>query len=196
MPKFSDNERAFIQEKLFTEGERLFIQHGLKKVTVDDLVDAVGIAKGSFYAFYKNKEHLYTEISFSIQDKVLANAEVFLKKNKFLKPKELMKKLISWSYEEIEKYPLLLQHDLELGVYLVRKLPKEILDRYPDLDMQVVKMLTEHGIKFKCETEIVGGVFQALSVVYNSLMNKNESSSRAVMDILINGIVNEIVEER
>ena len=195
MPKFSDSERAIIQEKLLTKGEQLFIRHGLKKVTVDDLVNVAQIAKGSFYAFYKSKEHLYAEILFGTQNKMTADKEVFLRKNKSLKARELIKKLIAWSYEEIEKYPMLRQYDLELWLYLERKLSKEILDRYADFELQVARTLIEFGVEFKCETEIVGGVFQALSVVYDSHMNKNKERSKAIMDILINGIINEIVEE-
>ena len=195
MPKFNDNERAIIQEKLLTEGEQLFIRHGLKKVTVDDLVNGIGIAKGSFYAFYKSKEHLYMEILFSIQNKILADTEVFLKKNDSIKPKELLTKLVAWSYGEIEKYPMLLQYDLELWVYLVRKLPGEILDGYSDLNMQVAALLAEHGVKFKYETEVVVGVFHALSAAYDGMMMKKEAGGKAIMDILIKGVANEIVED-
>ena len=195
MPKFSDSERATIQEKLLTEGEQLFIRHGLKKVTVDDLVNSVGIAKGSFYAFYKSKEHLYTEILFSIQNKVLADTAVFLKKNKDLKPKELVKKITIWSFDEMGKYPMLLQQDLELMTYLVHKLPEEILGAYPDIDVQMTQLLAEQGIKFKCGAEVAGSVSQTLSVAFAHLMGSKDETGKAVMEIFINGIVNEIVEE-
>ena len=195
MPKFSDNERTIIQEKLLAEGEQLFIRHGLKKVTVDDLASKVGIAKGSFYAFYKSKEHLYTEILLSIQNKVLADTEVFLKENNSLKPKELVKKLTIWSFEEMGKYPMLLQQDLELMTYLVRKLPREILDTYPDIDVEMTKMLAAQGVKFKCGVEIAGSVSQTLSVVFAHLKGSKDEISKAVMEIFINGIVNEMVEE-
>ena len=52
MPRFSENEKERISNKLLTEGERLFTIHGIKKVTIDDLTEAVGIAKASFYTFY------------------------------------------------------------------------------------------------------------------------------------------------
>ena len=195
MPKFNENERAMIQEKLLTEGERLFIRHGLKKVTVDDLVNGIGIAKGSFYAFFESKEHLYTEILFSIQSKILAATEVFLKENTSLKPKELLTSLVAWSYDEIEKYPMMLQHDLELWVYLLRKLSNDILDRYSDMNMQVAMLLAEHGVKFKYDIEVVVGVFQALGAAYDGMMIKNELGSKTIMEILISGIANEIVEE-
>jgi len=195
MPKFNDNERAIIQEELLTKGEQLFIRYGLKKVTVDDLVNSVGIAKGSFYAFYNSKEHLYTEILFSIQNRVLADTVIFLKNNKALKPKELVKKLTIWSFDEMQKYPMLLQQDLEMMTYLARKLPVEILDEYPDMDVEMAKMLVERGIKFKCGVEVAGSVSQTLSVAYAYLMGTRDEIGKVVMEIFINGIINEIVEE-
>ncbi|MCL2365510.1 MAG: hypothetical protein FWC75_00490 [Oscillospiraceae bacterium] len=125
--------------------------------------------------------------------KVVDATEAFLKKNSSSKSKELVKKMIAWSYGEIEKHPMLLQHDLELELLLVRRLPKEILDRYPDLEMEVVKLLVEHGVQFTCETEIVRGVFRALGTVYADIMTKNDPAAKTVMDMLINGAVNEIV---
>ena len=52
MPKFSDSEKERIRQKLMREGERLFAAYGIKKVSIDEIVKAAGIAKGSFYTFY------------------------------------------------------------------------------------------------------------------------------------------------
>jgi len=40
---------------------RLFAAQGLKKTSLDELVQPAGIAKGSFYAFFDSKESLYLE---------------------------------------------------------------------------------------------------------------------------------------
>jgi len=71
LPRFTEQEKEIINRKLLIEGEKLFAAHGLKKVTVDDLVAAVNISKGSFYAFYPSKEHLYVEINFRLQKELL-----------------------------------------------------------------------------------------------------------------------------
>lgn len=47
MPRFSEREKERIRSKLYAEGERLFTAHGIKKVTIDDLAEAAGIAKAS-----------------------------------------------------------------------------------------------------------------------------------------------------
>lgn len=60
MPRaFSELERQRIRAALLTHGRALLSAHGIRKVSVDDLVKAAGIAKGSFYAFFASKEELF-----------------------------------------------------------------------------------------------------------------------------------------
>ena len=81
MPKFSDKEKEMIRDRLRSEGEKLFSAHGLRKVTVDDIVQAAGIAKGSFYSFYENKEYLFMDINNEIQHKVWEKMTAMLEQN-------------------------------------------------------------------------------------------------------------------
>ena len=63
MPKaFAEHEKTIIRQQLHEKGQQLFALHGLKKTSVDDLVQAVGISKGAFYLFYASKEELLLEI--------------------------------------------------------------------------------------------------------------------------------------
>ncbi|WP_267642626.1 TetR/AcrR family transcriptional regulator [Haloarchaeobius amylolyticus] len=59
---FSDAERERIRERLVAEGRELFSHYGLKKTTIADLTDPVGIATSTFYQFFDSKEALYVEI--------------------------------------------------------------------------------------------------------------------------------------
>jgi len=195
MPKFNETEKALIQKALLVKGEQLFIRHGLKNVTVENLTREAGIAKGSFYAFYKNKEHLYAEILLDIQKKTLMDTEVFLQENCSLSPKQLVKELTFWSFEEVKKQPLLLQHDAETISHLSRKLPKEVLDAYPDIDAQMTDMLVECGVKFKIDVGIVKKVSQTLTITFFDLQGQGVEESEAVIAVLVNGVVNEIVDD-
>ena len=195
MPKFSENEKAIIKEKLHIEGERLFIQHGIKKVTVDDLVKAAGIAKGSFYAFYKNKEHLYMEIMGILQKKMLEDKKDFLKKNCPMPPKELMKKVILWFFREAQKYPMVIRQDSETTEYLFRKLPKEVMDAHTHEDKQDILELMEYGITFKCDIEIATKTLQMLAITFLNLQSDMNDNYDNVMEIMLNGVINEIVRD-
>ena len=195
MPKFSESEKAIIQEKLYSEGERLFILHGIKKVTVDDLVKAAGIAKGSFYAFYTNKEHLYMDILGNLQKKVWENMNGFLEENRSLAPKELTKQVVLWSFSQLQRYPLLLQYDEETTDYLFRKLPKEVMEAHTKEDGKELETLQEYGVHFKQGIELTTSVFQVLAITFLSLQNDKNIDHAAVMEIMLNGIINEIVSD-
>ena len=89
MPRFSELERERIRQKLMVEGERLFTTFGIKKVSIDEIVRASGIAKGTFYAFYPSKEHHYMDIAGNQQSRMWREMDAFLCENRSLPPREL-----------------------------------------------------------------------------------------------------------
>lgn len=53
---FTKEQQEEIREQLFHTGIRLSRMFGVQRMTVSKLTSACGIAKGSFYSFYKSKE--------------------------------------------------------------------------------------------------------------------------------------------
>jgi AcrR family transcriptional regulator len=63
MPKaFDESEREAIRTAMMTAGLKHFERAGLRAARVDDICRDVGIAKGSFYAFFASKEDLFMAI--------------------------------------------------------------------------------------------------------------------------------------
>lgn len=59
MPKIvTKEEREKMQDALYTHTIRLIKKKGMKKITVEDIIQSVGIAKGTFYSYYPSKEEL------------------------------------------------------------------------------------------------------------------------------------------
>lgn len=193
MPKFSDSEKEFIHERLQNEGEKLFTAHGLKKVTVDDLVRAAGIAKGSFYSFYISKEHLYMDICQRIQQKTWNELDGFLSRNKHLPPKELTKEVFIWMLELSEHYPILNQINSETLDYLIRKLPKEVIEKHTHEDGDALKRLCDFGVNFTCDMELAAKVLQTVYFSIIKLKDEDSATKQAVTEVLINGVINQIV---
>lgn len=193
MPKFNDSEKELIHEKLRREGERLFAAHGLKKVTVDDLVHSAGIAKGSFYTFYINKEHLYMDISQNIQEKMWNELEGFLSINKNLPPKELTKRVFFWMLEFSERYPILMQIDTATLDYLIRKLPQEVIEKHTQEDSNALEKLSDFGVTFTCEVELAAKVLQTVYFSIVKLKEEDKETRQAIIDVLINGVIDQIV---
>lgn len=71
MPKwFSEDEKAWIERRLLEQGQRLFSIYGLKKTSVDEVAQAAGISKGSFYRFYDSKEALFMKVVEQVEGQV------------------------------------------------------------------------------------------------------------------------------
>ena len=191
MPKFSESEKEIIQDKLYIEGERLFTLYGVKKVTVDDLVKAAGIAKGSFYAFYTNKEHLYIDIAGRLQEKMWRELNEFLIEHQSLPPVELTKQCFIKMFSELKRYPMLKQADSETADYLYRKLPQEAIAAHSKDDSRHLIKLQEYGVNFKCDIELATKVLQTLSISFLNL--QQDGTQNVVMEIILDGVLKEII---
>jgi len=63
MPRaFKEEEKEKIRAKLLEAGRACFLRYGLKKTTIEDVVQPAGIAKSSFYLFFDSKEALFVEV--------------------------------------------------------------------------------------------------------------------------------------
>lgn len=71
MPRaYSDQERAYIRQRLHEEAILCIKQYGMRKTSVDELVRRVNIPKGTFYLFYPSKEMLFFEVMMDFHDNV------------------------------------------------------------------------------------------------------------------------------
>lgn len=57
-------EKAAIEtrKKLLKTGQKLIMKNGLSNVSVEDITNAAGVAKGTFYTYFKRKEDIVCEI--------------------------------------------------------------------------------------------------------------------------------------
>lgn len=64
MPRaFTQKEKQAIRRDLMKTGLAHFATSGIRKMRIDDLCKQIGIAKGSFYAFFESKEELFMAIA-------------------------------------------------------------------------------------------------------------------------------------
>lgn len=193
MPRFSEQEKEIINKKLLLEGERLFTMYGLKKVTVDDLVAAVNISKGSFYAFYPSKEHLYIEINFRLQNKLFLEIKEAICSMQFPNQTALTKEVIIRALNGFVSSPILSQFDFTIMDYLQRKLPTEIFDNHVRSDIRLFELLEELGVKFVLPHSVI--VKSLYSVLACLDQYKADKDFPMIQNLLIDGIVNQSIKE-
>lgn len=195
MPKFNDKEKEIIKQRLLYEGERLFTAFGVKKVSIDELVQTAGIAKGSFYSFYPSKEHLYMDIVGNQQFQIFREMDAFLENNRSLPSRELVKQCFLRMFEQLQRYPMLRKVNSETTDYLYRKLPSEVIEAHTKDDNQELIRLEKYGVKFKCSIEIAAKTLQTLAISFFTLSQNNADDKSIVMEIILNGVLKEIVSE-
>ncbi|SHK43324.1 TetR/AcrR family transcriptional regulator [Paramaledivibacter caminithermalis] len=193
MPKFSKHERDIIKKRLFTEGEKLFSVHGVRKVTINDLTTAAGISHGAFYTFFESKEHLFMEINLKKQQEIFDGLECLFYENKNRKPRKLMKLVICFVMDKFFNDPIISSINGESWKYLSRRIPPETIENNNINDAFVVQKLTEVGVKFNYPTSLVVKTVQFVFMLASSLISDEEN--QPVMDIIIDGIIEKIVEE-
>lgn len=52
-----------MKDKLLAAGVKLVVEKGFNKISVEDITKTAGVAKGSFYTYFKRKEDLIQEIN-------------------------------------------------------------------------------------------------------------------------------------
>lgn len=193
MPRFSENEKKRLSEKLLTEGERLFTKHGIKKVTIDDIVEAVGIAKASFYTFYESKEYLYLDIVQNIQQKIFAELNTRLDSNTALSNKERVLQVFDWMNTLMYQYPILTHMDTVTTELIARKVSTERLLLFQEQNYDAALVLYNHGVRFSCDIKTVSHTFQAIYHSWMYLRAQGEDVQAAVTGLLLQGVVSQIV---
>ena len=196
MPKsYSDQEREYIVKRLKEEAAKCLSQYGVRRTTVDELVQRVGIPKGTFYLFYKSKELLLFEV---IQDqhetinKELSDALLKTAGKGF--SADTLTDLIFVFFKKTEEMPILKLLDTDEVELLVRKLPKEVVEAHFQDDTDTIEqMLSMFPIKKNLDVKVVSAAFHA---VYFATLHKNDIGAEnydEALRLLINGIVKQMM---
>lgn len=195
MPRFSERERERIQQSLWEEGERLFAIHGLKKVTIDELVEAVGIAKASFYKFYEGKEYLYLDIVQRKQADIFRQLQMLLQENAVLSDRERIKQVFTKMHELMIKNPILVGIDKATIDIISRKVSSERLAVFATQNVDAVFLMEQQGIVFTQDIQTVSCAFQMLYQSWIGLQEKDETIRQKVIDMMLDGLIGQIVQE-
>jgi len=168
MAKFTDSEKEQIRQCLLEKGKELFTQYGLAKTSIDDLVQACGIAKGSFYKFFSSKEELFYVILNKQEEITNRLIGEHLKEN--LPPKEFISSFFHLAFNLADKNPLLQQwfQDGERE-RIIRKLPKHLIKDYSQDNVKkgipFVQALIQRGVLRKQDPEVINGVLHAIMLL-------------------------------
>ncbi len=168
MPKaFTESEKKTLRKKLLNSAENLFNRYGLKKTTIKDLTQAVGISQGAFYSFFDSKEELY----FSILEKEEEKIQKEVLDSKLLEGEitaNNLKEFLLNGLKAADDSRLLKSLYQNKGDYqqLLRKLPAEQVESHIKHDKEKLKPLIS---KLKEENKLIDKNPAVITAVIRSL---------------------------
>jgi len=146
---FTDEQNEMIRRDLIREARRCGVAVGMRKTSVEQLTEAVGISKGSFYKFFASKELLFFAVLEDIHAECFAAAQKSLQENTPLLPAERAAAAIlaacRWLAET--KAFVFIENDAD---FLLHRLPEEVKTaHYHDDETHIRALLEESGLQPK-----------------------------------------------
>jgi|AntRauTorcE11897_2_1112592.scaffolds.fasta_scaffold64493_1 AcrR family transcriptional regulator len=200
MPRgFTEKEKKKIKELLINEGERLFARYGLKKTSIKDLTNAVGIAQGSFYKFFSSKEVLYFEIieqnEKEIKYKLLSED---IQKGEI--NKKIFREFLKKAMKLIEEYPLIKNmYNSDEYQQMLSKLPKDKINEHINDDTDtlapLLKSWQKKGSIKNYDIDAISGLLRALFLLTLHKKEIGEKQFDKTIDLFINLISDGLIKE-
>ena len=141
---FTDEQNEQIRNDLIREAQRCGITIGMRKTSVEQLAEAVGISKGSFYKFFDSKELLFFTVLEDIHTECFAAAQRSLQENAAFAPAaraaEAILAACRWLAET--KAFVFIEQDAD---FLLHRLPENVKTAHYHDDETHIRALLEAG---------------------------------------------------
>jgi AcrR family transcriptional regulator len=201
MPKhFTSEERIEIEGRLLAAAKASFLYFGMNKTTVEDITQNAGVAKGTFYLFFKSKGDIFMRL-YSDEWKMIHDEL----DQKYLGKKGKLADLITGYISENRK--ALLSHPLLASVY-ERDTMVSISDRTVSKRLMEFKQMSDGSLtkiikswieanELNCpiDPEVISGMIRSTSYLNYHKDEIGEEIFDEVISQLIHGITL-VVEKR
>lgn len=192
---FDEKEKELIRKKLKEVAEECLLKYGVKKTTVDQLVQMAGISKGSFYNFYSAKEVLFFIVLEEYQKSLISKLINKLKEIDIIGINEFTE-LIYGMYQEVRQSFIMNIIQNQEFEYFIKKLPKELIMDHHLLDDTFTRELFSYiKIRDDINIDVVAASLRAIfmSMIYIEEIGEKEFDE--VLMILIRGLAQQVIEE-
>lgn len=144
------------KNEILDNAEMLFITKGYSKTTINDILTAVGIAKGTFYYYFKSKEEVMDAIVLRFIDIEMGAIKLISSDQSLNASEKIFKIIIRQSPESDKKEKMIEQfHQIDNAEMHQKSLVQTILQLTPVLTDIVEQGIKEKVFKTDYPTEVV-----------------------------------------
>lgn len=192
---FSEQKNEAIRCELLREAHRCAITIGMRKTSVAQLTEAVGISKGSFYKFFDSKELLFFAVLEEIHTEVFEAAKKALQDNGALAPAARAAETVLAACKQLSSTGamLFIENDAE---YLLRRLPEAVkAEHYHDDEVHIRALLEESNLCPRGGMELAAATVRGLILTVSHQAQIGPLYSK-VLETLVYGACEELFAER
>ncbi len=179
------------ERALYLAAYELFTEKGITETAISDIVKKAGVAKGTFYTYFENKEDILERIVLNKGMKVLDEALIATKEKNINDFSEGLFCFIDYIIEYFRKEPLMLKlihRNLSWGILRRRR------THYEEMDAIYLMFKKEYQDKNMTELEIESLLFIIVdlvgSICYHSIVFSEPAPIDEMKPILFKTIEN------
>lgn len=182
--------------RILKESIDLFNKKGFSKTSIQDIVDAIGVTKGTFYYYFKSKQELLMDIHLTYIKDLLKEQKVIIN-DEYISYKEKMNKLIYLIVKDMREHGKTAKVFNREVRHLDEKQLKLVNSHRKEFRLKLQKLI-EEGIaigEFRDDLRSDIMIFGILGIVNHSYHWYNpdgevseEELVNIYMDMILNGI--------
>lgn len=192
MPQFHPTEKERILQQLIDHGRALFVRQGLKKTSLEQLTQAIGVAKSTFYAFYNSKEELYLQLL--ELEAIAMEKQVWEEVAKAADTRDALKAYLNAMVNELERNPLtkrLIEQPEEMEM-ISRKVTPEFVQRKLERNVKpLIEYIMEQqkqGLMLDADPAVISGVLRASMLLVVHRKDFDEDIFPQIREILFHAV--------
>jgi len=173
------------EKEILNQAKKLFSEKGFHSLTVSDIVDSLGIARGTFYIYFRNKDDIYRRVLEELVKEISSRLKLLPRENPLGQLKENVEEVLKLFVEDRELARLILYHPYRLNPEFDAVLEK-FFEEVKGLIESALLRGMEMGIVRECNVNVVSAAILGafLEVGRELLEGKIPSVESAVEELL------------
>lgn len=193
---FTEEEKIKIKESIMETALDLFHDKGTKSLSISELTKRVGIAQGSFYNFWKDKESLIIDLMAYRSIQKLGNIEREFS-NSLTNPKKFLSEVI-YKYsidmtEKIKNQPIY-QEAFRIFANQDSKKVNRVENLYGDFLDRLIDYWYKNNVVKSVDKQGLSNAFVGSFVICSNYFHFNKDTFEEVLNIYIQSIVFKYIE--
>lgn len=193
---FTEGEKIKIKKSIMETALDLFHEKGTKLLSISELTKRVGIAQGSFYNFWKDKDSLVIDLMACRSIQKLENIEKEFS-NSLSNPKKFLSEIIfKYSIDMAEKIKTQSIYQEAFRIFASQNLKKvnKVENLYDDFLNRLIDYWYKNNAVKTVDKQGLSNAFVGSFVLCSNYIHFNEDTFEEVLHIYIESIVSRYVE--